>query len=210
MRNTTIFDASASRVVAGHRMPVTIPQLQSFPQEHAWSWTSKLPASTALPKALAGKRTLVVVDAENVSFSAARHGYDCDYGLLAHRLQALCTPSLHAFATADEPGYAYAYFYKQGWQPHIQPGRGNSDVAIGLNAARMALQELPDAVLLASGDGDLGMGLLNFLKDILPQMEFHTMGLEVSLSRRLVAGPGNGIRSTTVIGRDLLCRPSHQ
>lgn len=167
-------------------------------------------STTTFPAVLARKRTLVLLDAENISFSASKSGQDCAYGLLSKRLaDCIGRPQLHAFCSADNAEFATDYFRQNGWIPHVQRGRGNSDMNLALTTAFLTLQEQPDALLLISGDGDLGIGLLRFLEAASHRTQLHTMGIAKSFSRRLIATASNGITSTTFLGPDMFGAPIH-
>ena len=180
-----------------------------------------LPARTSGLAALHGRRVLVLLDGENISYSL-KPTADCDYAKLAALLlqHASGGADLHAFASA-QPGaavnYARSYFNAAGYVPHVEPievvngagglrKRANSDNEILMHDARLIVTERPDWVVLASGDGDLGCDVARFIARETKGVQFMTLGLRGSFSRRLRVDQNRQVTCNSWIGADVLVR----
>jgi uncharacterized LabA/DUF88 family protein len=180
-----------------------------------------LPARTSGLATLYGRRVLVLLDGENISYSL-KPTADCDYAKLAALLLQHATggAALHAFASA-QPGaavnYARSYFSAAGYVPHVEPievvngaggmrKRANSDNEILMHGARLIATERPDWVVLASGDGDLGCDLARLIARETRGLQFMTLGLWGSFSRRLRVEQNQQVTSNSWIGADVLVR----
>lgn len=177
-----------------------------------------LPVNTAGLAALQGRRALVLLDAENISYSLKPNA-DCDYRRLAALLRNQSpTAQLHAFASAA-PGpaldYARTYFQQAGWLHHLVPievvrdaggvrKRANSDAQVHLHGAKLIATCAPDYVVLISGDGDLGCDLARFLNAEAPQARFMTLGLPHSFSHRLRVEQNNLVSCNAWLGVDVV------
>ena len=182
-----------------------------------------LPARTSGLAALHGRRVLVLLDGENISYSL-KPTADCDYAKLAALLlqHASGGADLHAFASA-QPGaavnYARSYFNAAGYVPHVEPievvngagglrKRANSDNEILMHGARLIVTERPDWVVLASGDGDLGCDVARFIARETKGVQFMTLGLRGSFSRRLRVDQNQQVTCNSWIGADVLVKLS--
>lgn len=170
--------------------------------------------------AMNGKRSLVVCDAENLSYSLHNRGLDVDYAQLSARVLAQCGTGseLHAFATLEEGPQslcAERYFEDSGWTAHVQPiervkgvdgvrKRANSDNLMLLVAGLRLGALKPEVVLVLSGDGDLVLDIARFTKVVLPQCEVLTLSVPGATSRRLQQGQTSLIAHSAFLGRDVL------
>lgn len=186
--------------------------------------TWRLPRATTGLTVLQGRRALVLLDGENISYSL-KPTADCDYRRLAALLRSQCPAAcLHAFASAP-PGpamdYARTYFGQAGWLHHLVPielvrdasgvrKRANSDAQIHLHGAKLIATCVPDYVVLISGDGDLGCDLARFLHVEAPQARFMTLGLPHSFSHRLQVTNNNQVSSNAWLGADVVVDLPHR
>jgi hypothetical protein len=180
-----------------------------------------LPSATAGGPARFGGRVMVIADGENLSFGLRRHGFDLDFARLRGLLAARCgRVHAHAFATvpnASARDYAESYFARAGWQHHVRIAervrtvrglefRANSDPDILLGCGQLASLMRPDAVVLATGDGDLGCDMARFLKSGRAQPLVIVCSMRGATSRRLHASVNADIDANLWLGWDCVGR----
>jgi hypothetical protein len=166
---------------------------------------------------LAGRRVLVLVDDENLRISARELGYRLSLRRLGERLrQGSACCSLHGFFSRD-PGdeRRCAYYRERGWVPHPRdvqvfaaPGgqrrHANSDVHLAFGAGVLISRSAADAVVLASGDGDLVCDLTRDLHELPRPRAVYTLSLAGSTSHRLDARSNPDLDGNIEVGLDCL------
>lgn len=175
------------------------------------------PASTSLPPDRLGGLVLLLGDAENLSYGLRKQGLDLDFAQLRQVVAARCgVLHAHAFATVpDKPAqrYARSYFTGAGWHEHVALAqhvrtirgaerRANSDPSILLACGELAALQRPDAVVLATGDGDLGCDMARFLKMRHDPPAVFVCSMKGATSKRLLSGTNADIDGNIWIGRD--------
>jgi len=175
-------------------------------------------AGTTVFDALAGRRVLVIADAENLSFSLHRQGRDLDYRKLLQAIKSRAkSVTAHAFACV-EPGaaaqFANEYFAHAGWLSHVRPiqrvaahdgmrRRSNCDNYFLLGAGHFIGQSAADTVVLATGDGDLAADAITHIRSLPKHREIVTMGIPGSISRRLDPQHNPDVAALIELGRDM-------
>ena len=167
---------------------------------------------------LRGKRVVVIADIENLSYSAKRlnSGYQISYKMLATLLKVTARSCmLHAFFSAFPGDRRREYFQARGWTSHVRPiecvadGRGgvkkfaNADIAFAVGVGLLARNGF-DAVVLATGDGELAHDTACAINALPKRREIFTLSLAGSTSRRLDARRNPYITGNIEVGLDVL------
>lgn len=161
-----------------------------------------LPTQTDLA-ALRGKRLLCLVDEDNLRISIDQyHGRCLSYRRLLARLQQEAAGLLPvAVLTADPNNHRREeYLRRRGWQVLCIPRetvttarglvvKGNADMDLCFEAGRLVTSSSCNAVLIASGDGDLVIAVTRGIKRISPGKEVFTLAVTGSVSKRLTQRP---------------------
>jgi hypothetical protein len=165
---------------------------------------SRRPRGPGLPPAtdlgpLAGRRVLAVVDDENLRISMTRRlGVRLSYRTLRGRLEeaaAGVTPVV-VFSAAPGDDRRARYFSDRGWHPVPVPievvmtrdgpvRKANADFDIAFEAGRLAAGGGAEAVLVGTGDGELGVAIARGMRRALPGCRVFALGVPGSTSRRL-------------------------
>lgn len=166
---------------------------------------------------LSGCRVLVLADDENLRYSARDLGYKLSHRLLAERFNDCvrhCT--LHAFFSRQAGDERRCdYFRARGWMPHPRDiqlvhtrhgveHRANADNSLLFKAGVLVSRTGADAVVLASGDGDLVCDLARELHELPKPRKVYTLSLAGSTSFRLDARRNADIDGNIEVGLDCL------
>lgn len=167
---------------------------------------------------LAGRRVLVIADVENLTYGAADLGLTLRYRRLSMLVASGCAAAeFHAYFSRErEDRHFEDLLAANGWEAHPRDietvvtvhGRkrcANSDHAIAFGAGVYATQPRFDAVVLATGDGDLGCEIAAAVRrERGPGLVLCTLSLAGSTSRRLDAAHSGDIDANLEIGLDCL------
>jgi hypothetical protein len=143
--------------------------------------------------------TLVLADAENLSYNLRRTGYDVDYVGLRSAFAGHNQVEAHAFATLPSEqalNYAKTYFESAGWRSHLKLSKrvascqgtrllANSDNQILLWAGALITQYRPSNLFVCTGDGDLGCDIAEFAKASIPAISMTVVSTQSACSHRL-------------------------
>ena len=162
-----------------------------------------------------GKSVLVLIDAENLAYSARQIGYRASFGAIADILRSIPRAcALHAFFSRLEGDTIWEnYFASRGYLPHPRNievvkthsgirKRANADNDLIFHAGMLSSSSRFDVVVIGSGDGDL----VTDLGRLIGQMKgaVLTMSLPGSTSWRLNAAVNPDIRENIEVGLDCL------
>lgn len=166
---------------------------------------------------LFGKSVLVILDAENITYSARNLGFEPDYRSMAHLLSGQTRQvAMHAFYSR-EPANAHfdQAFQLMGWTPHpytirtVEDHRGsrkltNSDHNILFHTGSLVCRHQADTLLIASGDGDLVSDIASGIADMGIPMDVMTLSLRGSTSHRILHHQNAHIAANGFLGQDCL------
>jgi hypothetical protein len=123
----------------------------------------------------------------------------------------------HVFSTASEGAKQRQsdYFYYAGFAPHIEPIRtvqtyhgsrkmANSDNQLLLGLADRVSALRPSVVILATGDGDLGCAVSQFLANRSTPTQFHIASIRNWTSKRLYSRNNATVAGNIWLGQDLM------
>lgn len=168
------------------------------------------PAYTQMPRGLRDA-PLVFADAQNMSYSLRKHGFDCDFNQVLRVIRrAAPYAQAHAFARLRSRAavdFARDYFRQAGWVPHVtfgQSHRLNADVDVLIASIELLARQQPEDVLLCTGDGDLGCCLAQHIREHFPTTRVHILSVAGSTSGRLSARTNPHVHSNTLLGRDCI------
>lgn len=217
--------SQASPSVPSQRRAASMPKPRAQRPTRATSSTSQshaelqsTPQHTQFHAPLRGK-VLVIADAQNLSYSLRKHGYDCDFAALLGTIRALApSAQAHAFVRLpDQAACSYAdhYFRGAGWRSYssVSPvvGHGpyrqrkaNSDNDILLATGELIARQRPDTIVIASGDGDLGCDIAAHSQQRLDKAAIHTVSISGSTSSRLHRMHNPHITANTLLGWDCI------
>jgi hypothetical protein len=100
------------------------------------------------------------------------------------------------FSAAPGDGRRARYFSDRGWHPVPVPievvmtrqgpiRKANADLDMAFEAGRLAAGSGAQAVLVGTGDGELGVAIARGVRRALPGCRVHALGVPGSTSRRL-------------------------
>ncbi len=165
-------------------------------------------------------RVLVIADAQNLSYSLRKHGYDCDFAALLGIIHAHASGAhAHAFVRLPDQAacsYANHYFRGAGWHANssVSPMAGhgpyrhrkaNSDNDILLATGELIARHRPNTIVIASGDGDLGCDIAAHILQRLDKAQIHTVSISGTTSSRLHRMHNPHITANTLLGWDCIC-----
>ncbi|WP_146204451.1 NYN domain-containing protein [Massilia glaciei] len=174
-----------------------------------------IPARSQFPSDIEGK-TLLVIDGENIAFTLKRAGLKLDWGAFMQVLGAT-VPALqaHAYSTASEECLdQVAQVYEgAGIDAHVRPKqtvhtfhghveKANSDHDILLGLGMLLQGHLPDNLILASGDGDLGTAVAHFCASF--DVNLIICGVPGATSARLRKRNNAQVAGNIWLGRELM------
>lgn len=181
----------------------------------------RVPVTTQGVPARIGQRVLLIGDAENLSYGLRKEGFDLDFARL-RELVAACSGTIHPHAFATVSGaaaqrYAQDYFTRIGWEHRVECAhtvrtcrgterRANSDPCILLGCGELATRLQPDAVVLATGDGDLGCDMARYLKRRPGSTRVLVCSIAMATSHRLLAANNPDIDGNLWLGWDCMVR----
>jgi hypothetical protein len=180
------------------------------------SATSPLPADTDL-SALAGKRVLCLLDEDNLRISIKSHALRLAFDLLRRKLSATARSVSAWVVLTAELGDTrrQAYLVPRGWQVVSVPReivmtitgprmKANADMDICFLAGSLVLKGQFDAMLIGSGDGDLGVAIARGIRRLQAVPDIYTLSVPGSTSHRI--RPSNNptlFAANILIGRDI-------
>ena len=200
-------------------LPVHAPPSQ--PASRSAPCAGRLLERTTGPlEALGGLAVTVVADFENLICSAEDLGYRLCPGSLAERLRAAAGDiQLNAFYSQGLGGPGLpAALVNGGWSSHVGPTHypvsarrtarsSNSDNNLLATTGYLLCATKPDAVVIASGDGELGAELARSIRMLDRNCRLvATMSLPGSTARRLDARLNQHIDLNIEIGEDCMVR----
>ena len=200
------------------RLDFTARRLSQPPNR---GWREAADPATTDVAVLANRRVLLLADAQNLSFSLRKRQTDCDYAALLGAIRKVAHQvTAHAFAwveAGEEERYAQKYFEKAGWVPHIWQNqhvlahdgtrhRMNCDSSMLLWGGSLISRTRADAVVLATGDGDLAGDMLHFMRELRTPRTPVVMGVAGCISSRLQPAHTPEIAAVIALGRDVMVR----
>jgi hypothetical protein len=172
---------------------------------------------------LRGRKLLVLVDDENLRYSARDHGLKLSYTTLAQTLQRISRDcSLHTFFSRSGGDKRRSkYFDLAGWTVHVNniesvhAARGtkhpaNCDNFLLFTSGILASRSQADTIVLASGDGDLVCALAQAICELPKKRTVVTMSIAGSTSQRLNAAHNPHIAANIELGMDMMHRNSNR
>lgn len=167
---------------------------------------------------LAGRRALLLADAENLIYSAENLGCGIFFDRLAAMLFHVCRECrLHAYLSTppNQRDPRLVAFEGSGWTIHTNPihevrtragfrRRANADNFLLFSAGRLLSRHQVDAVVIGTGDGDLADDLARAVKDLDDNPQVFTLSLAGATSHRLNADHNPRIAGNIEVGRDCL------
>lgn len=189
-----------------------------FPQRHRGTHARpsvvEIPRHTGPLDLLRDRRSVLVVDCENLTISGRNLGYELDYGKLAGLLKrATRSISLHAVLSVQEGDHRdRAYMEEAGFQVHtrliryLPNGRkaANADNLFAFTAGNVISRSTANVVLLGSGDGQLCDDVVQCVKALPGKREILTLSVAGSTSGLLDARTHSSITANVEVGCDLL------
>lgn len=178
-----------------------------------------LPDKTSGVEQLSGKNALLIVDGENLIFGLRHEGWKLDFKAFRKKIaSAIGLTEAHIYSTANDGARQRQsdFFYHAGFAPHINPiqvvetcrgqeVKANSDNRILLGLAERVTLSNPDVVILATGDGDLGCAVAEFLagRSAKPA-KLYIASIKGMTSERLCVANNATIEGNIWIGHDLV------
>ncbi len=167
---------------------------------------------------LAGRNVLVLLDLENLHYSARDLGYAVDLpGLAKCLLRASRRCMLHAFVSAEtaDTDTVSRQYGAVGWELHVNPieevrtCRGverlaNADNLLLFSAGLLLSRSRADTIVVGSGDGHLVVSLARGIAELPRRRQLATLSLAGSTSARLEAGRNRLITANVELGLDML------
>lgn len=196
---------------AFHRRPTSVRSAMDHRRQ-----VSGVPATTGPLSILRNKRVLVIIDSQNLEYSARDLGCKVSYrnlGKVLDRASSRCSRHV-IFSKNAGPTRRTGYYVERGWKPtarltttaHTRRGlvrKSNIDFLLAFEAGRLA-EGRWDIVLIGSGDGDLvedvAAGILG--KGSINQVA--TLSLAGSTASRLNAAYSPLISANIQLGLDCL------
>lgn len=178
-----------------------------------------LPAQTSGIEKICGTSALLVIDAENIVYGLRKAGLKLDFETFRQRLASMVGQiESHMYSTAHENSMQRQsdYFHHAGFVPHIDPIRtvqtyhgtqvkANSDGQLLLGIAERVTVLQPNVLIFATGDGDLGCAVAQFLASRSPNPpKFHVASVRYWTSKRLYASNNPAVAGNVWLGRDLM------
>ena len=192
-----------------------------FRQSRQRASTPSISPTTGPLHLLRGRRLLVLVDDENLRYSARDHDLKLSYTTLARTLQRISRDcSLHTFfSRSGSDKRRSKYFALAGWTVHtnniesIHAARGtkhpaNCDNFLLFTSGILASRSQAEVIVIASGDGDLGCDLAAAVHQLPKKRTVVTMSIAGSTSQRLNAAHNPHIAANIELGMDMMRRHS--
>lgn len=197
-----------------------IPRHRQIPYQH-YPFSPRAPV-VATPfsdlTAIRGKSVLLLLDAENLVISCRNNlGRELDVPKLGMNVMKTARrASMHAFFTEDaSTNQMSIVLNKAGWTIHERQsftlqGRQhrNSDGRLLIQAGVLISRSNADLIILGSGDGELGLELLNFINSLRRPIrpKFMTLSVAGATNRALDARHNHQIAANLEVGLDLTIR----
>lgn len=166
-------------------------------------------------------RTLIIADGENIDCGARNHKMKPDWKLFRQAVERrVVAADSHVYMTAaaNRVESYQRKFQRAGFTPNINPVRKvetfhgskilqNSDNEILLGLAHLVTLKDPDAVVLLSGDGDLGESIARFLGKLATPPRLYVAGIPGETSFRLRAKNNPLVAGNVWLGLDVMHSP---
>jgi len=184
----------------------------------SYSHNISVPLKTTSLDALLNQDVVVLIDDENLQYSAKDLSYKVSYGSMKEKLKLITNScKLHTFFSSNSQiNDRSKYFRKYGFVTHVKNieyipsfnGRtkkiANSDNFILFQAGALITRSKAKVVIIASGDGQLVSDLSVCISKLPTKRDVFSMSLAGSTSHRLNASNNRFIKGNIEIGQDFL------